>query len=87
MTNLISFYDKMIHFVDGGRSVDVQVLVKCLTLFPAVFWRSWLLVVWGEVHSLLVEELAGQAQRGLVNGIQSSWQPVTGSIPWGSVLV
>lgn len=81
ITNLISFYDKMIHLVAAGRSVDVWVLGNCLTLFPAVFWRIWLLMAWGEVHSLLVEELAGQAQRGLVNGVQSSWQPVLAVFP------
>lgn len=59
-TNLI-FYDRVISLVAEGRSVDVWVLIKCLTLLPAVFLRSWLLMTWGEVHSLLVEELADQA--------------------------
>lgn len=53
LTNLSSFYDKMIHLVDEGKAGDAVycVLVNHLTPFPTVFsWRDWLLMAWTVVQ-------------------------------------
>ena len=89
-TNLVTFYDVITGWVDGGRAVHV-IYLDFSEAFDTVSHSILITKLWkcgiDEWTVRWVENwMTGRAQRVVIGNAESSWRPVSSSVPQGLVL-